>query len=341
MLQTLGPVILDLQGLELDPEEREMLNHPLVGGVILFSRNYANRVQLHDLCQQVRLACEKPLLIAVDQEGGRVQRFRNEGFTRLPAMGVLGTLYQRNPQQALQLTYNCGWLLAAELLANNIDLSFAPVLDLNKELNTVIGDRAFHSDPHIITLLAQRLIAGMKAAGMAAVGKHFPGHGSVTLDSHEALPIDNRKWNLIEQEDLQPFKVLIKSGLEGMMSSHILFSEVDAQPVTFSQHWLKHILRQELHFKGVVFSDDLNMKGSKSAGDYVSRAKAALAAGCDFILICNNRPGAITILDQLDHSYSISVERVKSLRGQCSYSWEELTASSNWKKIHDEMRSLV
>jgi beta-N-acetylhexosaminidase len=331
MSLSIGPVILDLLGPELDHEEREILHHPLVGGIILFARNYADPKQVTELCSEIRRATARPILIMVDQEGGRVQRFRH-GFAKLPAMGELGQFHAENPKEALQLAETSGWLMAAELLAVGVDISLAPVLDLNKKLNAVVGDRSFSQDPHIVITLAKQLIKGMKKAGMAAVGKHFPGHGSVALDSHLALPIDERSYAEIEQSDLIPFAELISSGINGIMPAHIRFPKVDDNPVGFSKHWLQTILRKQLHFSGVIFSDDLSMKGSEFAGDYTQRAKTALDAGCDFILACNNRKGAIQIIDNLKTEMSVPREKFAPLQGKFSFNLQTLHASSEWKK---------
>jgi beta-N-acetylhexosaminidase len=319
MPRVVGPVIVDVIGAELSAEEREILQHPLVGGVILFTRNYENVQQMTQLCQSIRAVRSEPLLIAVDQEGGRVQRFR-EGFTRLPAMGEFGELYETNSNQALQQAEELGCLMATELLTVGIDISFAPVLDLNKELNQVVGDRAFHREHSIVTKLAKEVMRGMHKAGMAATGKHFPGHGSVSVDSHLAMPIDERSFEKIAAEDLQPFKALIQANIDALMPAHILFPAVDDKPVGFSRQWLDGILRKKLKFSGVIFSDDLNMEGAGFAGDYIERARTALEAGCDLVLICNNRQGAISILDGLSHRYvnTTTLEKIKKLQGKFS-----------------------
>ncbi len=293
-------VILDLIGTELSPEEHDILQHPLVGGVILFARNYESVPQMTELCRQIRTSRPTPLLIAVDQEGGRVQRFK-EGLTRLPSMGEIGQLYQRSPEQGLQLAYSSGQTMATELRAMGIDLSFAPVLDLDKQQNTVIGDRAFGADSTLVSTLGLAVMRGMRAAGMAATGKHFPGHGSVKTDSHTTLPIDSRSFEEIYREDMQPFIAMIAAGIDALMPAHILFPKIDSHPVGFSRYWLQEVLRKQLKFSGIIFSDDLNMAGAEFAGNYAARANAALEAGCDKVLICNNRAGAIHILDHLIH----------------------------------------
>lgn len=313
MMKTVGPIIIDLMGKVLSPEEREIIQHPLVGGIILFSRNYENLDQLIHLCQTIRHARPTPLLITVDQEGGRVQRFR-EGFTRIPPMGELGVMYDQDPESALKRAEQLGWSMASELKTASIDLSFAPVLDVNKNLNNiVVGDRAFHRDPAIVTALAKSFISGMHKASMAATGKHFPGHGSVTLDSHDAMPIDQRDFENIVLDDFLPFVELIRAGIDALMAAHIIFPAIDDKPVGFSERWLKQILRQQLKFSGVLFSDDLNMTGASLFGNYTDRASTALEAGCDFALICNNRKGAVTILDQLSDQYNVPIEKFHKL----------------------------
>lgn len=329
----MGPVILDLIGTELSQEERELLQHPSVGGVILFARNYVTTTELIQLCHAIRQSRSTPLLIAVDQEGGRVQRFRDR-FTRIPSMGQIGKMYDHSPLVALKTAETCGWIMASELLATGIDLSFAPVLDLNKELNLVIGDRAFHSKPSNVIALAKSVMYGMHAAGMAATGKHFPGHGSVTVDSHLELPVDMRNINEMATEDLQPFIELIWAGLNAIMPAHIIFPKIDNNPVGFSPYWLQKILRKQYHFSGMIFSDDLNMSGAAISGDYSDRASAALEAGCDMILICNNRTAAVNILDRLPQKYFLDNNKFKIMQGKFSVSFESLLMSKEWQEKH-------
>lgn len=287
----MGPLMLDVQGFELDAEDIDVLQHPTVGGVILFTRNYHDRAQLTALVKAMRQAAKKPLLIGVDHEGGRVQRFR-DGFTRIPAMGKLN----QDPQK-IELAKTCGWMMAAELLALDIDLSFAPVLDLDRGSN-VIGDRSFNAESEIVIELASAFIAGMHDAGMKATGKHFPGHGSVVADSHLESPVDLREWDEIEHQDLVPFKKLIEQArIDAVMPAHVIYQMIDSKPAGFSPFWLQKVLKQRLGFKGVIFSDDLTMEGAAVAGNYPERAMAALDAGCDMLLACNNRKGAVAILD--------------------------------------------
>lgn len=335
MSQKIGPVILDLIGTEMTQEEHEIVQHPAVGGVILFTRNYETPEQLRLLCKSIRNARQAPLLIAVDQEGGRVQRFK-KGFTRLPSMGAIGAWYEHNKEDALAFAEACAWLMASELLAVGIDISFAPVLDLNKIVNPVIGDRAFHRNPHNVMALAKAWINGMHRVGMAATGKHFPGHGSVNVDSHVSLPIDERAMHDIKQDDLRPFEALIPTHLDAMMPAHIIFPAVDDKPVGFSSYWLQTILRETLNFKGMIFSDDLNMHGAAFAGDYVDRANAALLAGCDMVLICNNRQGTINIIEQLPERY-INDYLFKTMQGKCDITLPALQKNPQWQKAHAEV----
>lgn len=294
----LGPVMLDLQGPELLVEEREVLRHPAAGGVILFTRNYADPKQLEILVAEIHAVREPPLLVAVDHEGGRVQRFR-AGFTPLPPCAVFGDFYDREPAEAVREARECGWLMAAELRALGVDLSFAPVLDLETGLSDVIRDRAFHREPEAIVRLAGAYVEGMHEAGMAAVGKHFPGHGSVAGDSHHELPVDERPYAAIRSRDLVPFEGLIKAGLPGIMPAHVVYPAVDAQPAGFSRTWLQEVLRGRLGFEGCIFSDDLGMAGAEAGGSFADRGWLALEAGCDMLLVCNRPEGARELIDAL------------------------------------------
>ncbi len=295
---SLGPLMIDLATTELQPEERELLRHPLVGGVILFSRNYESRAQLVSLTQAIHALRSPRLLIAVDHEGGRVQRFRHE-FCALPTAHALGHLFDAEPARALRYATDLGWLMASELRAVEVDFSFAPVLDLYAGHSRVINDRAFHAEPNAVSRLAHAYMRGMHAAGMAAVGKHFPGHGSVEADSHHELPIDRRDLETLRRRDLAPFRRLASAGIEGFMPAHMLFPAVDSNPVGYSKIWLQRILREELAFTGTVFSDDLAMGGAAIVDSFLERAELALAAGCDMCLVCNDRAAAVQIIDRL------------------------------------------
>ena len=325
----LGPLMIDIAGLTLDDEDRQVLQHPLVGGVILFSRNYQNPQQVAALCAEIHALRQPALLIAVDHEGGRVQRFR-EGFVHLPACAQYGQCYAQQPKQALALAEQGGWLLAAELRAVGVDFSFAPVLDLHHGVSHVIDDRAFHRQAEAVTALAQAMIKGMRSAGMAAVGKHYPGHGAVVADSHHELPVDKRRLADIYAEDLLPFERLIRAGLPALMTAHVVYSQVDSQPASFSRRWLQKILRTELDFQGVIFSDDLNMAGAAVGGDVLGRTRLALAAGCDVALICNNRPAVRAVLAAFGaYQAPASQARLLRLRGR-----HEETAFSDWTRLH-------
>jgi beta-N-acetylhexosaminidase len=310
----LGPVIVDVAGLELAPDDRELLAHPLVGGVILFARNYAAPGQLRALTSAIGGMRSPSLLIAVDQEGGRVQRF-GDGFTRLPPMRALGRIYDANPALAKNLAGAVGVVLASELAAHGVDLSFAPVLDIDFGSSSVIGDRAFHAQATAVAQLAAALTAGMRRVGMGAVGKHFPGHGYVRADSHHEVPVDERDLATIEANDLAPYRALIDSrALAGVMPAHVVYPRIDSRPAGFSPIWLRDILRGRLGFDGIVFSDDLSMEGASVAGGIVDRGHAALAAGCDMVLVCNAREAAVRLLDGLGPA-TLDPGRAERMRG--------------------------
>ena len=313
---SLGPLMLDVRGTALSGEERQRLSHPLAGGVILFARNYENPAQLEALCAEIHALKSPPLLIAADQEGGRVQRFR-EGFTRLPPMRRLGEEWDQHPQRAKELAWDAGYVLGAELRARGVDLSFTPVLDLDYGASGVIGDRAFHRDPQAVTELAHALMNGLKEAGMGACGKHFPGHGFIAADSHVALPVDERDYTDLELADLRPFQALIDFGLPAVMPAHVAYPKIDSRPAGFSPLWLKKILREEMGFAGMIFSDDLCMEGASAAGGITARAVAALDAGCDMALICNHPELADEALANLDYQWPAdSRARLARLHGR-------------------------
>ena len=298
MTDLLGPVMLGVTGPELTPEDRERLRHPAAGGVILFSRNYLDPTQLRDLVAGIRALRRPELLICVDHEGGRVQRFR-EGFTELPPMHRIGDVFNYDPARGQELARDAGWVLAQELQAVGIDFSFTPVLDRDIGLSEVIGDRAFHERADVIALLGGCLLEGLDEAGMAGVGKHFPGHGSVAADSHLEVPVDPRSLGAIEAEDIAAFLPLLPR-LGGIMPAHVIYPEVDPGPAGFSGIWLHDLLRMRWGFGGAIFSDDLGMAGAQVAGSPAERAHAALYAGCDMVLICNDFGAADEILETLE-----------------------------------------
>lgn len=315
----LGPIMLDIGATELTDEDKRRLMHPLTGGVILFSRNYASRKQLMALAQEIKALRTPHLLIAVDQEGGRVQRFKTD-FSRLPAMRELGKIWDQNPVRARHLARQTGFVLAAELVVAGVDLSFTPVLDIDHGQSSVIGDRAFHRDPQIVSTLGHALMTGLKAGGMQAVGKHFPGHGGIQADSHLEKSVDLRRYADIEMDDLVPFQRMINFGLAGIMAAHVIYPDVDQYPAGFSSRWLESILRQQLQFEGCIFSDDLSMQGAAYFSSIVARASAALKAGCDMILVCNDSDAVDELLDTLQwDSSAISIARVARMHAKRAF----------------------
>lgn len=298
MTKTMGPLMVDVGGPRLTAEDREVLRHPLVGGVILFAPNYVDAEQLHALCAELAALRRPRLLVAVDHEGGRVQRFR-VGFTRIPAMGTLDALYADSPERACAQARDYGETIGRELAAAGIDLCFAPVLDCEAGVSRIIGDRAFSTDPQRVIALARAFRAGLHACGMAATGKHFPGHGAVAADSHLELPVDRRSEAELNARDLLPFRALIDDGIESLMSAHVRYPAVDELPASFSPRWLHDVLRDALHFTGALFCDDLSMGGAKAMGGLEARARMALAAGADMLPVCNDRAGVEGLLDAL------------------------------------------
>ena len=335
----MGPVMLDVHGTSLSQEDKEILQHPLVGGLIFFTRNYQSPEQIADLSQQIRIAAKKPILIAVDHEGGRVQRFR-DGFSLIPAMGKLWQMSEKNLTLAKELAKQSAILMALEVQAVGIDISFAPVLDINN-ISDVIGDRAFHQQPDYVTELAEAFIDGLHQVGMKATGKHFPGHGSVKADSHIDLPIDNRSKADVFQQDLVPFQQLIARGkVDALMPAHVIFPDIDSQAVGFSHYWLQNILREQLGFNGVIFSDDLSMQGAASVGGYIERAEAAQAAGCDMLLLCNNRDGCVDVLDNANLSISsVGAQRLSMLLKKADSQWSSLKNNSAWQQARQSLNN--
>jgi len=309
---SLGPLMIDIAGAELTAEDIQVLSHPLVGSVILFTRNYRDTAQLTALTAAIRGVRSPQLLIAVDHEGGRVQRFR-EGFTRLPAARLLGRRYDQDRREALSLAQSVGWLMASELRAVGIDFSFAPCGDLDYGVSEIIGDRAFHKDPDAVAALAVAYMSGMREAGMASVAKHFPGHGAVIADSHVALPVDRRKFVDLEA-DIRPYRPLIDNSLTAVMGAHVVFPAVDPLPASLSKRWITGVLRRDLGFHGCVFADDLSMAGAAAFGGVIERAELAFAAGCDVLPICNDRQAVKSVLEHFGPEAGTAASQARMVR---------------------------
>ena len=336
---SLGPLMIDLRGKTIAAEEREWLQSPLVGGVILFTRNFESVEQLARLVAEIHAARQPPLLVTVDQEGGRVQRFR-EPFFRLPPFRALGRLYDEERELALQAVAACGWLMAAELRAVGVDLSFAPCVDLDRGLSKVIGDRALHREGAVVALLARRFAAGAKKAGMAITAKHFPTHAGAHSDSHTEFAVDNRELAELD-EDLRPYRDLIANSLAAVMVAHVCFPAVDSRPASLSSRWISDYLRGELGFKGAVISDDLSMTGASVAGTPAERVRLALEAGCDLVLLCNAPEQIPGVLDSLEGYVNPSAQlRLTRLHGRGDIDWESLHASADWQKASALVASL-
>jgi beta-N-acetylhexosaminidase len=326
---TLGPLMIDLVGPSVSPEERDMLAHPLVGGVILFTRNFESPEQLLELTRSIHAVRSPPLLIAVDHEGGRVQRFRI-GFSRLPPARRLGHLFDTDHAAGISAARTLGWLMAAELRAHGVDLSFAPTVDLDYGLNEAIGDRALHATADVTAQLAVSYMMGMRDAGMAATAKHFPGHGAVVADSHVTLPVDRRELADLDA-DLVPYRRLIANGLPGVMVAHILLPALDAAPASLSARWIRGVLRTELDFHGAVFTDDLSMGAVAAGGDIVERCQRALAAGCDMLLVCNDPASRSQALSGLAAAPDPASQlRLVRMRGGERLSPAQLRAAPEW-----------
>ena len=338
---SLGSLMLGVSGLVLTAQEREMLRHPQVGGVILFTRNYAGPDQVAALVADIHALREPHLLVAVDHEGGRVQRFR-QGFTRLPPMRELGVLYERDIKHAKHLADTIGWLMAVELRAVGVDFSFTPVLDLDYGVSGVIGDRAFHRNPEIVADIAHSFMIGMERAGMAATGKHFPGHGAVAPDSHVSIALDDRSYNDIYLEDVVPFERMVHFGLAGIMPAHVIYPQVAPEPAGFSPFWMQEVLRKRLGFQGVIFSDDLEMEGASVAGSIVDRAHAALDAGCDMVLSCNDFTAMAQLLDGMRiHDDPASHFRLMRMHGRHAITRAQLHTDPAWKHAVMEMEKAI
>jgi beta-N-acetylhexosaminidase len=305
--------VIDVVGAALTDEDRERLRHPAAGAVILFARNFESPEQLQNLTLEIGRLREPELPICVDHEGGRVQRFR-EGFTAIPPMRELGRLWDRDRAAAREAARAIAYLAGAELAAHGVDFSFAPVLDLDYGASSVIGDRALHFDPTAVGALGACIVQGFADAGMAAVGKHFPGHGYAEADSHVAVPTDGRKLADVQKKDLVPFRMAIEAGLAAVMPAHVIYAQVDPQPAGYSRFWLQEVLRGKLGFRGLIFSDDLSMEGAGTAGGIPERARAALEAGCDMVLLCNDPAGQNALLESLGDRALASPERLERMR---------------------------
>jgi beta-N-acetylhexosaminidase len=331
-------IMLDIEGFSLSIEDRALIKSKHVGGIILFSRNFESREQLIDLCFEIK-SIKPEILIATDQEGGRVQRFK-EGFSIIPSMQRLGDLVAHDLEGGLSLCRRVGWLMASEMIATGIDISFAPVLDLDKDTSSVIGDRSFSEQIDIVISSAKAFIFGMAEAGMASTGKHFPGHGGIEEDSHLVTPIDNRSLSDLESNDLIPYRELVEV-LDGVMTAHITFPKIDASVVSFSSEWIQTVLRENLNFQGMVFSDDLTMKGADTAGNYTNKAKLSVNAGCDMILICNDRDGAKEILKFFEENNIPKSEKVYSMLMSNDVSWKDLEKTTLRDEIRTEIDNLI
>ena len=333
----LGPAVIDVVGPVLTDEDRNRLRHPAAGGVILFARNYQNPEQLSSLTTEIARLREPELLLCVDHEGGRVQRFR-EGFSAIPPMRTLGRLWDRDAAAAREAARAIAYVVGAELAAHGVDFSFAPVLDLDYGGSSVIGDRALHFDPTAVGALGACIVKGFADAGMGAVGKHFPGHGYAEADSHVAVPRDERKMLEIQRKDLVPFRMAIEAGLAAVMPAHVIYGQVDAEPAGYSKHWLQEVLRGKLGFQGIIFSDDLSMEGASVAGGVPERARAALAAGCDMVLLCNDPAGQELLLDSLKDVPSANSDRVERMRKKGG---RDLRKSVAYREAQERLRDLA
>lgn len=340
--KTIGPLMLDLEGKQLSDDDIRRIEHPATGGVILFSRNIESLTQVRALITEVR-SRRPELILAVDQEGGRVQRIR-DGVTRLPPLARLGELYDRDRQAGLEAAGNWGWLMASEMLALGLDISFAPVLDLECGRSAVIGDRAFHQHAEAVCDLAGAYIQGMHDAGMAATVKHFPGHGWAEADSHVAIPVDERCRDTLFQQDMMPFR-LLAGQYDAVMPAHVIYEKVDDHPAGFSSYWLQTVLRRELGFDGVIFSDDLTMEGASVAGGFAQRAEAALQAGCDMVLVCNYPQGADEVLRWLERNPTVgngdSQQRLQKMRSWRGTAWDQLLAEERYNAVQQSMQAYM
>ena len=333
----LGPVVVDPVGTALSDDDRRRMLHPATGGVILFARNFESAAQLQALTEEIHALREPALLIGVDHEGGRVQRFR-ESFTPLPPMRALGGLWDRDRGAGRAAARSAGYIIAAELAAHGLDFSFTPVLDLDYGTSTVIGDRALHFDPIAVGALAAALISGLGEGGMAAVGKHFPGHGFATADTHHDAARDERAFAEIFKKDIAPYRTALQAGLAGVMPAHVIYPKCDAEPAGYSRYWLQDVLRGKLGFEGLIFSDDLSMAGASAVGGPPERARAALAAGCDMVLLCNNPEGQKALLESLGE---VSLGRADKLDRMRKQGGRDLRKSVAYREAQEALSALA
>ena len=334
MKESFGRLMIDIEGAALSSHDIELIENPHVGGLILFERNFVSKNQLIDLCAQIK-SVKKNILVSIDQEGGRVQRLRQE-FTNLPSMQTLGDIADKTKNYSL--LNDVGWLMASELIATGIDISFAPVIDVDRQTSSIIGCRSFSEMPEKVSQFAHEFINGMNKAGMQATGKHFPGHGSIEEDSHLTLPIDNRSLAQLMGHDLIPYFDL-KDALSAIMCAHILFPKIDKTNAGFSPYWIQEILKKKIGFKGVIFSDDLSMKGA-SGFSYADRVRISLDAGCDMVLICNNREGAIEAIKYMENNNITTSGSIASMMPKKKLSWKELEASNERNRIIKILQNL-
>ena len=332
-----GPAVIDVVGIALADDDRKRLAHPATGGVILFSRNFQDCEQLIALTDEIERLREPALPIGVDHEGGRVQRFR-QGFSAIPPMRELGRLWDRDRPAGRDAARAAAYVIGAELAAHGVDFSFAPVLDLDYGSSAAIGDRALHFDPTAVGALGASLVQGFAAAGMAAVGKHFPGHGFAAADSHVDVPRDNRPVADIMRKDVLPYKKTFEAGLAAVMPAHVIYTQADAEPAGYSKYWLQDVLRGKLGFDGLIFSDDLSMKGAGTAGGIPERARAALAAGCDMVLLCNDPAGQEKLLESLGDAALASPERLERMRRKGG---RDLRKSVAYREAQEALRALA
>jgi len=337
---TLGPLMVDLEGTRISEREKTLLQKPEVGGLILFTRNFESVEQITALVEEVHNIRDPRLLVAIDHEGGRVQRF-HDGFSRIPPAACYAKTAKDDLSKSRLLAENAGWLMAIELRACGIDFSFAPVLDLAHGLSGVIGDRAFHSKPATVSTLAYAFMHGMNRAGMQAVGKHFPGHGGVVEDSHIAMPVDHRELEELLRSDIQPFENMIENHLAAIMPAHVIYDKVDEKPAGYSNFWINDILRKRFHFQGAIFSDDLSMEAAGIAGGFGERADAALNAGCDMALVCNHLDGAIEAADYIKgYNNPVSQLRLVRMHGEGEISWQQLRQDEYWQQVSEQVVAL-